>query len=688
MSISSIQRKRKTEEFQKKLLQLGIEPNNYELNRMLTEYFDNHILGMPHYSPILQKPYEESSKDDYNHNFETFKEDIETIYEANIEANNKAVAMQQYYDLERNKVRNAIAKLQLRVENISEALKTSSHVKQYVQVFDDMYDIEFYGNAKRNIPYTTAFVDLLQKKVYTEKMTSKVNKIAMTNATIEINGLLSFSDTNPQGEKEKILTDTISDLYILSCRSFDDKEKELEIIIDLGSLIDFNMVSFDYTSAKEMTCELYLSEDGENYIAVYDVTSRDFIEWNFNIKTARYIKIICHKAEPDGLSTESSGISFYEYYYVFKNISIAKESFESKSVFVSKVIDFDDLTSTIKLDATDKIYNNTRIDYFIGYDNGTSKIGWDAIENHKDHKLFMFQKLHKIVNNHVSSDFGSMGDELQLYKLYQLPSNVNKNSIKVTAGYNMWSVKRYNHKNGDSDENHFSLSTGDFSEHVSNCNMTQMFMDCENYDSFRLQTNVLYIFTQYIQLEQSDNRFDAFIKPIVYIQTKDGHQAIQEQKAEVRIFLNGYEIVKSDTDTYSFGLHKGVNKVQFAIYCPSPNATEYLLYHNLNFKSLTNNVFAFTPMRYTSNTILEKTVGETYNYYTIKDNWIYVKCNPGDMIKSDLEDMGYFLTYYALRNDMAYYFKDNHLKFRIMAVLTSTDKNVSPELINFRRTGK
>ena len=161
MSISSIQRKRKTEEFQKKLLKLGIEPNNYELNRMLTEYFDNHVLGMPHYSPILQKPYEESSKDDYNHNFETFKEDIETIYEANIEANNKAVAMQQYYDLERNKVRNAIAKLQLRVENISEALKTSSHVKQYVQVFDDMYDIEFYGNAKRNIPYTTAFVDLL-----------------------------------------------------------------------------------------------------------------------------------------------------------------------------------------------------------------------------------------------------------------------------------------------------------------------------------------------------------------------------------------------------------------------------------------------------------------------------------------------------------------------------------------------
>ena len=163
MSISSIQRKRKTEEFTQQLLKKGIEPNNFELNRLLTEYFDNHVLGMPYYAPIKQKPYEESSKKDYNHNFKTLKEDLETIYQANIEANNKAVAMQEYYDLEKNKVRNALTKLSLRVENITEALKSTSRVKQYVQVFDDLYGVEFYGDAKRNIPYTTSFVTSQQK---------------------------------------------------------------------------------------------------------------------------------------------------------------------------------------------------------------------------------------------------------------------------------------------------------------------------------------------------------------------------------------------------------------------------------------------------------------------------------------------------------------------------------------------
>lgn len=680
MSISSIQRKRKTEEFTQQLLKKGIEPNNFELNRLLTEYFDNHVLGMPYYKPIKQKPYEESNKDDYNHNFKTFQEDMETIYEANIEANNKAVAMQEYYDLEKNKVRNALTKLALRVENISEALKSTSRTKQYVQVFDDLYGVEFYGNAKRNIPYTTSFVDLLQKKLYTDKTSAKVNKISMSNATISINGLTKFDGYETQGELSQVLTDTISDLFIVSALSTDDKEKQIEIIVDLGSLLTFNTVSFKYTSTREMPCELYLSEDDESYIPVYDISNRDYIEWSFNAKTARYIKIICHKPEPDGFNT-GEGTEFYEYYFILKNISIAKEEYESKSVFVSKLIDFDDLTSTIKLDATDMIFNNTRIDYFIGFDNEVDKIGWDAIENHKDHKLFMFEKRHKILNYHIPS-FAREGEVLDLYHIYKLPENVNRNSIKLTPAYNMWSVKRYNRKDGDSSDDGFTLATGDFSKHIAKCNMTQMFMDCENYDTFDIQTNVLYIMTQFVSLEQSMHLFNKFMR----ITDTDCKTDIED--AEIRVFLNGYEVNTGNNNQYSFALRKGVNKIQIAIYCNSNTATIKRLYHNLNFKELTNDVFGFVPMRYTNNVTLDKLSGDTYQYYTIRDNYIYVKCNPDDMIKSNIEDMGYFISYYCLREDMVDYFEDNHIKFRIMAVLTSNNRNVSPELINFRITGR
>lgn len=682
MSISSIQRKRKTKEFIQHLLKKGIEPNNYELNRMLTEYFDNHILGMPYYKPIKQKPYEASSKKDYNHNFSTLNEDLETIYEANIEANNKAVAMQEYYDLERNKIYNALSKLSLRVENISEALKSTSHTKQYIQVFDDLYGVEFYGDAKRNIPYTTSFVDLLQKKIYTEKTSTKTNKILINNAIITIKGLTLFDSYQTQGELNKVLTDTVDDIFILSAKSSNANEKNIEINIDLGSLLEFNTVSFKYTSVRNMPCELYLSEDGENYISVYDISGKDYIEWNFNSKSARYIKIICHKIEPDGFNiNDDTKTSFYEYYFILKNISIAKNEYENKSVFVSKVIDFDDLTSTVKLDATDMIFNNTRIDYFIGFDNEIDKIGWDAIENHKDHELFMFEKRHKILNYHIDS-FANEDTTLDLYRLFDLPKNVNTNSIKITPAYNMWSVKQYNHKNNNS----FSLATKDFSTHVAECDMIQLFMDCENYTDFKIRPNTLYVMTQFISLEQSMNLFNKFIKI-----TDDNFEINNEntEEPQIRIFINGYEIVAGNNQQYSFVLRKGVNKIQIALYYSSDDAvTLKRLYHNLNFKELTNDVFGFVPMKYTNSRTLDSMPSDTYQYYTIKNGSIYVKCNPDDMIKSELEDMGYFLSYYCLKEDMIGYFENNHIKFRIMAVLTSNDPNVSPELINFRITGR
>ena len=678
LSISSIQRKRKTEEFTRLLLQKGIEPNNYELNRMLAEYFDVNTIGMPCYKPIKQKPYEESSKKDYNHNFKTLEEDLNTIYIANIEANNKAVAMQEYYDTEKNKVRNALTKLSLRVENIMDALKTTSHIKQYVQAFDDMYDIEFYGFSSRNIPYTTSFIDLLQKKLYTERTTNKSNKISMNAATIKINGLANFSGHTSKGTPQNILSDITNDVYAISATSPEDTEKQIEIIVDLGQLIEFNTVSFSYLSSRVMPCELLLSEDGENYIAVYDICNKDYVEWNFGLKKSRFVKIVCHKTEPDGLE-ESNSVPEYEYYFILKNVSVSKEEFETKSVFVSKPIEFSDLVSTIKLDATDMIFNNTRIDYFIGFDNDVDKVGWDAITNHQDYALSIFSKRHKILNYHVES-FGEIGNEMSLYKLYKLPSNINRNSIKLTPAYNMWSVKRYV-RNGK-EQNDYSLTSGDFSSHIKDCTMLQLFMDCENYNRFSILTNALYVMTQFVSLEQSMNLFDKFIR----VTEKD--YKTDADGTQIKVFLNGYEVTANDNGKYSFALRKGVNKIQIAIYCADSSIEEKYLFHNVNFKALTNDVFGFVPMKYVNSATLDKMTTDTYQYYTIKDGYVYVKCNPEELIKSDINDMGYFISYSCLNEDMVGYFENNGIRFRVMAVLSSTDRNVSPELINFRITGR
>ena len=670
--------KRKKEEYITQLVQKGIEPNNFELNKLLTEYFDNHILGMPYYSPIKQIPYEESSKKDYNHNFETLNEDINTIYEANIEVNNKAVAIQEYYDTEKSKVFHAIDKIVLRTNTLQESLKSNKKIQEYIEVFDSLYNLEMYGDESRNIPYTTSFVDLLQKRIYTEKVNSQVNKMLINNGSVVLNGVNNFESYTEDGNIQNILNDTINDIYIFTGQSYVNTDKKVDIYVDLGKLMTFNTIILRSTSSNDVVFTTSLSDDGDNYYTIYDIEGKDIIEWNFDKKTARYIKLTITKQEADGMTTINNTY-IYEYYYILKNLTIANEQFEMKSVLVTKPIEFMNLTNFVKLDAKDMTFNNTRIDYFIGFDNGTGKIGWDSIENHKEHELFMFEKQHKIANFGTYENFAEKSSINGLYKVFELPDGTNVNSLKVIPGYNMWAVTEYNRIQGDSDDG-FSLTSGDITNYIKQCFKNYEFMDCENYHDFQISTNVLYIFTQYIDAPSSSLVSDKYIHVI----NSEGESVT----SDIKVFLNGYEQSIDDNGKYAFNIRKGVNKIQIAVYSPSSQILTRYLEHNINFKELTNDVYAYPQMKYTNNKTLGSLMDYTFEYYTIRNNTIYVNFDPENLISKENDDMGFMIIYYSLKPDMERYFSNNKLKFRIMAVLSSKDKNMSPSIINFKITGK
>lgn len=674
MSISSVQRKKKTDEFSMELVQKGIKPNAYEVGKMLTEHFDNHVAGMPYYSPIKQEKYGTSSKKDYNHNFETLNEDLEVIYMANVEANNTAVAMQEYYDSERDKVMGDIEKLSMRIRNISEAMKNGERSKQYVETFDTLYNIDYYGDNTRNIPATSCFIDLLQKNAYNNKMNSNVNKLDISSATVTINGGKIKS-----GDASNILDDIFNDYVIIEASDISPTtEKSIEVIIDLGQEMIFDSVLFRFTSASNMSETLYLSEDGNTYVPTYTNNASLLSEWTFPEKRARFLKIICLKDSCDSINQDADSEHYrYVYYFLFKNISVAYEKYTKKSCLVTKQIDMGDLISELFLDSDDMTFSHTSIDYFIGYDNGKDKVGWDVLNNHSIHPLEMFEKKHKIANVNVDG-FGDPDISINCYKVINIPKNINKNTIRVTPGYNMWMVNKYNHYDGNTEA--FSLSTGDFSDFVNNCDCVKMFMDCENYTNFTISANSLYIFTQYVSMDRADVLFNKTL-----MVTKNGNPI---DNAQIRVFVNGYETSSCATNKYTFNLKKGVNKIQIAIYCFSTTVEDYKLIHKVNFKDLTNDVFSSTPLKYTNHGVIKNAKEDSYEYYTIKDNAIYVKDDPTNIVRSELEEMPYFISYYSLKPELTGLFPDGHVKFRIMAVMNTTDNTVSPRITGFRISGR
>ena len=674
MSISAIQKRVKSAEYAMELARKGIEPNTYEVNKMLTEHFDNHTPGMPIYSPIEQKAYAESNKANFNHNFETLKEDLDTMYRANVETNNTAVAMQEYYAAEKDRVVQEIQELQMRINSIYDSINNGGSTAQYNEAFNTLYGVDYYGNDDKNIPATSAFIDLLQKNVYIPKTDAAINKIDISDAAISIKGNGSVSTSVQQGKITNIVNDIYNDYVIIQCAGRLQYENQLIIDLDFGKDITFDSVFIKFTSASQITMKLYVSEDGENYVPAYDMTGTRMIEWIMHEQNARWIRIICSKTEYDVVSNAN-----YIWWFLISNITIAYEHYHKSAVVTTNQIDLEQLVSRIKFDAEDMNFSHTKISYFLGYDNG-NRVEWDVLKNHEWHELAIFQKLHKIASAYYE-EFGEHNPVLNAYALITLPDGTCMQDVKVTPGYNMWGVKRYTGIYGDSIDNNFSINTGDFSDHVAQCNMEYMFMDCENYDNFSILSNVLYIFTQYVDLEHADSLFNSQWE--IY-----ADNGLKVEDAEVRVFLNGYESGATDTNLYSLGLKKGVNKIQIAVYCPSETADEYKLRQTMNFKKLTSGVYAYPPMKRISPTMMEKKTVDEYGCYCVKDNTIYVRPDPNTMVRSFLNDMPYYITYKCLKPEYSLMFPDKSIKIRLMAVLTTDDPCMSPRLSSMRICAK
>ncbi|NCA81034.1 MAG: hypothetical protein EOM76_12830 [Sphingobacteriia bacterium] len=93
-------------------------------------------------------------------------------------------------------------------------------------------------------------------------------------------------------------------------------------------------------------------------------------------------------------------------------------------------------------------------------------------------------------------------------------------------------------------------------------------------------------------------------------------------------------------------------------------------------------------MKYLNDGALSRTTEDPFRYYTIKNGFVCIKIDPQDLIKSKIEDMGFLVSYSAIKDRFKNYFKDGKMGLRIMAVFNSNDSNISPKILNIKVSGK
>ncbi len=661
MSISQRQIQTVTDKAVETLLKAGQLPNTADINKYVDTFFAGKTPGLPYYRPTEVAEGEVSDPDSYNRMFQDLKTDLDTIFSENIYQNNRIVSMFDYYATEKERLDAAVEKLQLRVDGLLDSLKSSKATEGFIESFNNFYGVELYGDKARNIPKTSAFVDLVQRKVYNEKLTRPQDKIDISSASITITPVTTINGSTVLGAAENILKDSTNETCTWIFTKNGDGECIIELLVKMKDAATASSVVINTKSTKAANISLQISEDNVNYKDLMDIDTASFAEWNFNRMPVKFMKFIIKKYEPDGDTGSSS-----EYYFTICNISLVNDNFMNKNVFVSKPITINKIPDKATLITEDVIYPNTDIKYYLGIDNGIDKVDWRLVQSGVPYDFGLLTPRREIVTNNVSP-YNYDGKVSRICKLHE---NTDKNTINLMLGYQMWFHERFSlpdsvvNETDASGRNIFEPGIGQ----MIYPKIGNSFYDCEIYD-LNVKAGELNVYTQYVICGQdvsiSHRKIIGSVKHSIYVNNI---------------------VVQPIDGKYTINLVKGINKVQMCIYSYSDTTVS----HNINMKNASFDIYCRLALRQvTEHNLISNIKDEDLNFFAVdSEGYIIVKYDPkkaGLCYNINNDDLiRYVVEYKYIPNDVLTAYPDNTLKIRVMATLTSSYDDISPQIMNYR----
>lgn len=673
ISIIKYQRDKIKTEITQNILKKGIIPTDNEIYKRTEAYFSAIIPGMPFFKPIYIEPHSLSNATVYNNMYKNLMYDLDLMYYTNNQQIAKLLTMEEYYNIEKEKLVSDITNLSLRCDNIVDSLNINKNTQCAVLNFDNFYDIDFIGDNKRNIPATNAYIDLAEKKVSNLKISRASDKVDLYNSetTITING--KYLSTEEYGSKNSFLSDFENEMYNFKVISQNNTSISLDVLIKLPVEKDINSLIFNFTSLNEMTVLLRLSRDGKNYTEYNEQSSKDCLEWNFATTTVKYINLLLTKNEADG-----KGNSF-EYYFILKNLSAFKEMYEQNGLLVTNPVLLNNIVNSVQFIPYDTIYPATQINYFIGIDNFKDKIDWTYIQDNNVLDINLLNKRRNILNNSIDSFGKTYETYSNVYRLCNVDKYINENTLKLFFGFNMWKVEEFSVK--DKIDEKYIPSFNDYN--IDNLNNVY-YIDNDFYKLNASYNTVLFL-SQYVYCDKEE-----YVNNL-YIKVKDSLNK-DMTNLKIVIYLNNNKITTIN-DLFSAYLKKGKNKITIAIAIQDTPSPLISILHNINFENKDNIVCAESKMKFTDfYSLTYSTLDNNKAYYAIDNDTIIIKHNPLSTSYSDyINGIRYLLEYSYLSNDKKDMVVLNgdipNVYVRVMAQLSSTSDDYSPKISNIRLIG-
>lgn len=615
INMQELQIKSKDDEFSLDILKDGHSITSYQVQKMLNEFFDTRTPGLPYFKPKRINKYNTSNKDDWNVMFSTMKEDLENAYIIYNNQSDYGTVIQNDYDMRMEYTNKAIDSLVMETQLLEQYIKKKTAYSPYIINFSDLKDVNMRNLVVNNIPYTTSEIDYDSSSLRNELQSTPNDKVDLTGVSIKIEG--THARISYDKDISNITSETLNNTVTVTSTSSSKKAPEITMTFTLAEDKEVSRIDMKGYSLYNTDVTLYVSEDGNNFFEKETGPGDPNMIWRFNSEIIKAFKIVLVKNSYDYESADGN-----ECYYMFSNLSLYLDKYKKTSVFTSSSLEIQEVISDVTLSPVQECPPQTNIAYFVGVENKDNNVEWKAIAPDTKLDLKLLYNEEKIVNYETTSikTFGARRydkvNSQYYFRIYQLPTNTNLNSIYLRAGHSQWLLERLNvtdkYTPGHPTDN--KCHTNDYSKsrvsEISALDSTIMDVRCEKDWNY-------FVMSQYAICEKDtiiENRYMEF--------------DIVNEVFDVLLLINGKQIF-SKNKKYAFKLKKGENLIQIMVLLGNHTVTDASghklevvkkIRHNFNLLTYCKTLYAGPEMeRINYNSLLKNISSKSLKYYAIKE---------------------------------------------------------------------
>jgi len=640
-------------------LRQGQFPSLSAIEEKLARIVETRRLGLPRFTYRPMNKGKASDTDAYNAMFAEAEDDLITSFEEVRRLNNRIMALSNYYESNRIRIDRELKRIELKTETLLH--RSRSHLNRDVlsDNINDFSKVEFKGDTVRNLPRTTAFVDLRHSEVHLDKVAQQTTKHDLSSARVSFKTLTDGARVVHLSPIRGCLVDNLNEAWRSIILSPEASGAIGELTISLDAPLYATNISIDAQCGRPMLVTLYLSTDGDNFVEYETRRVVSSYQWVFDRTAFQHIRFRMEKREEDSMDAS-------EYGYIFgaKSIEVREEQYLSEGYFVSKPypIHHHEAIDYIHLEADDYIPPGTNIRYYVGMDYGDNVIEWHEIEKNRPVEMKMVQAYRMEIDSYVDG----YGDQLytkfghNYYRIAKLPFKPLTKSIQLLMGRHMWLKETIPAEvSNPEDGSVYQTSIRDW---IRAGSASKEYMNIDNYQDI-LAKDTFQRYTTYVYLEES-LRYNA-----------DVHV---DADASLAILVNNNQ-VKSVNNIYQLPFRPGWNKIEVLTY--SRKEAQEIIF-NLYLREISDRIYANNQslQEVSLYDLLNNTSIRLHNRFAVDDDWnIIVNYNPKEM---DIRRHGveYSLTYnYSVSP------QTNH-QLRFMAILSKEDPNssASPRLKDYK----